>query len=170
MTNTPRNQAPDMAALADELERAYELVDRINGVVDRQTADQKNGEESDSPADAERHVMLTVGDERTLNEGALCLKRAIAMLETERAASPATAEPGDGQPRWRHKKRGTTYTEIGRGELQTMDAGGLTNGEPMVIYRGSDGKLWVRDVVEFEDGRFEFVPPSPAPHHEVNDD
>ena len=29
--------------------------------------------------------------------------------------------------------------------------------EPVVIYRGDDGKLWVRPIAEFEDGRFERV-------------
>lgn len=69
------------------------------------------------------------------------------------ASAPAAV-----RPRWKHKKRGTTYTEIGRGKLQSMDCGGLSDLEPMVIYQGDDGQIWVRDQVEFEDGRFEFVP------------
>ena len=57
-------------------------------------------------------------------------------------------------PRWRHKKRQTTYTEVGRGKLQVMtDAMDM---EPLVIYRcEEDGSLWARPVSEFEDGRFE---------------
>jgi hypothetical protein len=58
---------------------------------------------------------------------------------------------------WRHKKRGTTYEEIGRGELQM--ASDVVDGSEMVIYRGEDGRLWVREVSEFEDGRFEKVQP-----------
>ena len=58
--------------------------------------------------------------------------------------------------RWRHVKRGTIYTEIGRGELQiaTLD---VVDGSAIVIYRGDDGRLWVREECEFEDGRFEDV-------------
>lgn len=54
--------------------------------------------------------------------------------------------------KWRHKKRGTTYIEIGRGLMQ--DHGTDLDDEPVVIYRGEDGRLWVRTVDQFEDGRF----------------
>jgi hypothetical protein len=57
--------------------------------------------------------------------------------------------------RWRHKKRGTTYEEIGRAKLQASDTGGMGDHHPMVVYRGEDGQLWVRPEDEFEDGRFE---------------
>lgn len=57
---------------------------------------------------------------------------------------------------WRHVKRGTVYTEIGRGKLQCA-ANELLDDKPVVIYRGEDGALWVRGVTEFEDGRFERV-------------
>jgi hypothetical protein len=73
--------------------------------------------------------------------------------------APQVPQGAGERPRWKHKNRGTLYTEIGRGKLQTIDAVGLADGEPMVIYQGDDGQLWVRDTVEFEDGRFEFVPP-----------
>jgi hypothetical protein len=64
-----------------------------------------------------------------------------------------------GARRWKHKKRGTSYTEIARGSLQSNDPGGLSANEPMVVYRGDDGKVWIRDATEFEDGRFEALPP-----------
>lgn len=70
----------------------------------------------------------------------------------------------DRQRRWLHKKRGTTYTEIGRGKMQSemrpLDM------EPVVIYRAdADGSLWVRLAEEFEDGRFEPVPPEQEGSH-----
>ena len=62
--------------------------------------------------------------------------------------------------RWRHKKRGTTYEEIGRAELQ-IAAGAVFEGDTLVVYRGEDGKLWARGEREFEDGRFERLPELP---------
>lgn len=58
---------------------------------------------------------------------------------------------------WRHKKRGAVYQEIGRAKLQASDTGGMSDNEPMVVYAGEDGQLWVRPADEFEDGRFEAV-------------
>lgn len=66
-----------------------------------------------------------------------------------------TAAP---RQRWRHKVRGTSYTEIGRGELQmsgSADETAISEGDRMVVYRGEDGKFWVRLEREFEDGRFD---------------
>jgi hypothetical protein len=64
------------------------------------------------------------------------------------------------QPRWRHKKRGTSYEQIGHAELQSS-CGPINEGEPLVIYRGEDGKLWARPVLDFHDGRFEPLPSPP---------
>lgn len=63
--------------------------------------------------------------------------------------------------RWRHVKRGTVYTEIGRAELQVAKIA-PDEGCTLVIYRGDDGKLWAREDSEFEDGRFEEVQPALA--------
>lgn len=59
--------------------------------------------------------------------------------------------------RWRHVVRGSLYTEIGRGQLQLVGDADYTR---VVIYRGSNGDLWVRPEYEFDDGRFAEVPGS----------
>ncbi len=69
-------------------------------------------------------------------------------------------EPDD-RPRWRHVKRGTTYTEIGRAELQA--ATNVPEGALLVNCQGDDGKWWGREVDEFLDGRFAALKPEDAP-------
>ena len=62
--------------------------------------------------------------------------------------------------RFRHLKRGSTYEHVGVGLIQ----GTLTDNDAVVIYRSEDdGRLWVRGIVEFWDGRFEETQPVPAP-------
>jgi hypothetical protein len=69
------------------------------------------------------------------------------------------AQPPE-QPRWRHKKRGTTYTEVGRANLQ-IATDPIEEDDRVVIYRSdADGRLWVRGEAEFQDGRFEALPMS----------
>jgi hypothetical protein len=50
----------------------------------------------------------------------------------------------------RHRKRGTLYQEIGRGELQVSESL-VSDGTELVVYQGEDGKLWFRPVDEFDD-------------------
>lgn len=66
-------------------------------------------------------------------------------------AAMQTTPPAE---RVRHKKRGTTYTIVGNAELQ-LSFDDLCDGSEMIVYRGDDGKLWVRNANEFWDGRFE---------------
>lgn len=58
------------------------------------------------------------------------------------------------RPKWRHKKRNTFYTEVGRGFAQVSHHP-IEDYTAVVIYRDADGVLWVRNAVEFDDGRFE---------------
>lgn len=60
------------------------------------------------------------------------------------------------QPTHRHKKRGTEYSIVGEAELQ-ISREDLVDGSEMIVYLGTDGKLWVRSKFEFEDGRFEEI-------------
>jgi len=88
------------------------------------------------------------------------------------AATPSLPPCGGGQEgaapngaelrRFIHRKRGTTYTEIGRGLLQSDQP--LEDMAVVVLYRSEkDGSLWVRPPHEFDDGRFREVPPSADP-------
>jgi hypothetical protein len=76
-----------------------------------------------------------------------------ALTETQHSALSAQVQDV-AEERYRHKKRGSEYIVIARGILQ-VDAD-LDN-EKVVIYRGDDGKTWVRPEYEFNDGRFELI-------------
>ena len=81
------------------------------------------------------------------------------------AGSPkdGTREP----PHWKHKKRGTEYVELGRGELQSATS--VIEGDVLVAYRSThDGKVWVRAQSEFDDGRFEQLSAPPVPQEGVS--
>ena len=68
-------------------------------------------------------------------------------------ASPSRGEGW--KPTHRHLKRGTSYEVIGQGWLQTTALIGTSaDDENVTIYRGDDGRLWVRPTAEFNDGRF----------------
>jgi hypothetical protein len=54
--------------------------------------------------------------------------------------------------RYRHLKRGSEYSALGRGLLQSSVP--ISEGETLVAYVGDDGRLWFRPQGEFDDGRF----------------
>lgn len=58
----------------------------------------------------------------------------------------------------RHKKRGGIYTVIGTATVQCEPSADLADGEELVLYKGGDGRYWVRRSEEFHDGRFELMP------------
>lgn len=59
-------------------------------------------------------------------------------------------------PTHRHIKRGTEYQFIDEADLQTDKP--LSDYEVVSVYRGNDGRVWVRPSSEFNDGRFERLP------------
>jgi hypothetical protein len=64
--------------------------------------------------------------------------------------------------KWRHKKRGSIVTEVARGFAQVA-VHPIEEMTAVVIYRhDADGIWWVRNAVEFDDGRFE---PLETPSH-----
>jgi hypothetical protein len=68
--------------------------------------------------------------------------------------------------RVRHLGRGTEYDVVATGTLQCT-ANAALDEQPVVIYRGDDGRYWVRGVTEFNDGRFlQAAPPPPSQHRE----
>ena len=69
------------------------------------------------------------------------------------AAIVAVARPDAGEQHWRHVTRGSDYVEVGRAKVQNS-LQLIDEGDTVVVYRGTDGKLWVRHEDEFEDGRF----------------
>lgn len=61
---------------------------------------------------------------------------------------------------YRHKKRGTTYELVGIARAQCAnDFRPLCDDDRVAVYRGTNGKLWVRFEDEFHDGRFENITP-----------
>lgn len=78
------------------------------------------------------------------------------LTEAHRQAVPGT--------RWRHKKRGTEYTVVGRAVAQAPDDTPIADYNGVIVYRCErDGQLWVRHIHEFEDGRFERIDAAALP-------
>lgn len=87
--------------------------------------------------------------------------KAVALYHAVRALPPASDAVGG--ERWRHKKRGTTYTVIGQAVVQAAPMVSLSEGHVVTVYRAdSSGTLWVRPFAEFRDGRFERIPAPPS--------
>lgn len=85
------------------------------------------------------------------NEAHLLARAAYAVFERQRGWRPTH----------RHKKRGTEYEIITDDALAQTDIS-IADNEQVVVYRGHDGRIWVRTREEFDDGRFELIAP-PAP-------
>ena len=61
--------------------------------------------------------------------------------------------------RWRHVRRGSTYTVLSVAKLQTAHPNEwLMDHTTMIVYVSEmDGSAWARSLVEFTDGRFERI-------------
>jgi hypothetical protein len=59
-------------------------------------------------------------------------------------------------PQYRHRMRETEYQVLGVGTLQ-ISTKSLQDNDRVVVYRDKEGNLWVRELMEFHDGRFEVV-------------
>ncbi len=58
---------------------------------------------------------------------------------------------------YKHRKRGTNYELVGQATVQAS-IHAIHEGDQVVVYRALDGgRLWIRPVKEFHDGRFEKV-------------
>ena len=82
------------------------------------------------------------------------IERTRAVDRWAREAAEAAATPTH-----RHVRTGGLYTVLHRGAIEA-------DLKPAVIYRGENGRVWVRPAAEFDDGRFE---PLPAPPKETPD-
>lgn len=89
--------------------------------------------------------------------GAQALAFGLAAYGTFFEYSPPVFESKEFWPTHRHKKRGGEYMVVHEGRLQVD---GDLDDERVIIYRGADGKLWVRPSYEFNDGRFEPIRPA----------
>lgn len=127
---TPKRAA--ITPSTDTLERR-EGIARAREIVDRRSAE------------AREHLARDFGLLSLPCDEMLAIEYALALTPSPRV--------DEGRARYRHKKRGTEYTLIGVGHVQ----GELHDEDPVVIYRGDDGSLWVRHQVEFCDGRFEQI-------------
>lgn len=66
------------------------------------------------------------------------------------------------RPKWRHKKRGSDYEEVGEALLQNSYNLHLPDNAILMIYRSQDGHLYARPIDEFNDGRFDALPAPPS--------
>lgn len=118
-------------------------------------------EQAGFPKVAEKLAAAAVAPESRHEIGTTDPRTAGAGLDPDNASHSIRKSEGAGDVSastntWRHKKRGTLYTEVACAWLQTETP--IGDGATMTIYRDDDGRWWVRPRSEFMDGRFEAVP------------
>lgn len=100
------------------------------------------------PAEVWKMCKLKPGDE---------FDRRMFRYESGTSEQQTSQEPVAPGRRYRHLKRGTTYTVLGDATLQ-ISTFPPDEGDTLRVYRSDeDGKLWVRSATEFLDGRFEEI-------------
>lgn len=104
--------------------------------------------------------MFQMDEIRDLARAAITAYQATSLAGSGDVASVRVpAEP----VRYRHKKRGTTYTLVGHAQVQCPKDHPLTEYEVVTVYRADvsplddESGLWVRRKAEFNDGRFELL-------------
>lgn len=51
--------------------------------------------------------------------------------------------------KWRHKRRGSTYTGMGAATLTTSSSRVISEGDRLIVFRDEFGKLWAQPNREF---------------------
>lgn len=106
---------------------------------------------------ARERLLDRVAERRKLRKLARTSNETHALPKTGRASKPAStlAQATPATADWRnravrHRRSGRTYWELHRGVLHA-------DGTVMVVYRGEDGRVWIRPAEQFDDGRYEPV-------------
>ena len=89
---------------------------------------------------------------RAENEALRTERDAAREIYTAMARMHLPADSLAWRPTHRHVKRGSEYKVLGFASLQAAEPCYET--AALVVYQGSDGKLWARPHDEFHDGRF----------------
>lgn len=91
------------------------------------------------------------------------LERLALLVGGDFSSLPPAELPPMWRPTHRHVKRGTDYEVIAEGRFQIVDLDQPLDDVPVTIYRAKNGQWWARTSSEFNDGRFEPLPPPTEP-------
>lgn len=97
-----------------------------------------------NPSDVLPRSRVTVGERHSA--AALELLGVIRALRGLKPEDVLALAPAPAQ-RWQHNGTGREYALLGHAEVKTAS---LSGGDKVVVYQGSDGRLWVRGADHFE--------------------